>query len=145
MVLDEKETLHTTRGKTFSTTHKKKTIFQVGDVLSLFVKLSAGRVTLCKMASDEEKIAIKYKKDPTSTQPNAAGDAIIQARALQSEIELLEEEIRTGISGKATGQSISGMNLTQTRIILRFTSAEIEYKRKALAAKKTQLALLTAQ
>jgi len=118
---------------------------KVGDVASVLVKLSTGRVVDARLATEKDKIALKFKDAQKQPGGTDAVNKEIQARTLLIEINKLKQEIKTGVAGSATGtvttQSMTtgGMSQGTTQTTYKFSAAEIEEKKQLLELKEAQL------
>jgi len=125
--------------------YDKNVVMQVGDLTTLLVSLSSGRVVQARPAEEKDKIALKFKDAKSQPGGTETVNNEIQARTLLIEINKLKEEVRTGIAGKSTGtvttQSMTGggMSQGQTQTTYRFSAAEIAAKKELLELKEAQL------
>lgn len=128
--------------------YDKSTLLQVGDSATFLVKLSGGRIVSSKIATDEDRITLKFKNaSPQQASDSGSSlDSELQARTLLIEIQKLEQEIKTGVAGKAvvTGNNSFGQGF-QGKVTYKFTEAEIAEKKNLLELKRAQLAGLVAQ
>jgi len=116
-------------------------ILQVGSSGTLLVSLSEGRPSTARIASDSDRLAAKMK---SASSPQEV-EMITQARSLEIEIKKLEAEIKSGVSGTGSVQTmnVSTGSFSSGQVTTRFTDAEIAEKKQLVALKKAQLAAMT--
>lgn len=124
----------------------KSILLQSGQPATFLVRVSAGRVSSAKIASQEDRIALKFKDAAAQPGGAAAVNSEIQARTLLLEIQQLEGEIKSGVAGKSkvSGSTMYGEGFNAT-VTQKFTPEQIAAKTQLLELKRAQLRALTAQ